>query len=180
MAGIGGAGRERHRLRGAAAHRTHILGTAAGFFAFLIIPIWAFYILRDRVSLTDSFADALPHEWRDEVWAVLSIIERVIGRWIRAQLLLGLVVGLATFLGLLLLGADRPALYPVRGAARGHRRHPRAAAHHRPDPVHVPTLLVALTASDPVIAAIAVVVLYLVVQQVEGAVARAQDPGQRG
>ena len=48
-----------------------ILGTAAGFFAFLIIPIWAFYILRDRVKLTDAFADSLPPEWRDEVWAVL-------------------------------------------------------------------------------------------------------------
>lgn len=31
-----------------------ILGTAAGFFGFVIIPIWAFYILRDRVRLTLS------------------------------------------------------------------------------------------------------------------------------
>jgi predicted PurR-regulated permease PerM len=148
-----------------------ILGTATSFFAFLIIPIWAFYILRDRVHLTDSFADALPHEWRDEVWAVLSIVERVIGRWIRAQLLLGLVVGVATFLGLLLLGATIDPrftqfavllaviagileLLPIIG----------------PILSMIPTLLVALTASDPVVAAVAVVILYLVVQQVEGAV----------
>jgi predicted PurR-regulated permease PerM len=150
---------------------TTILGTAASFFGFLIIPIWAFYILRDRVKLTGAFADALPAEWRDEVWAVLSIIERVVGKWIRAQLLLGVVVGIATFAGLLLLGflidprftqfavllavvAGILELLPIIG----------------PIISMIPTLLVALTTSDPVIAAIAVVVLYLVVQQVEGAV----------
>ena len=149
-----------------------ILGTAAGFFAFLIIPIWAFYILRDRVHLTDSFADALPHEWRDEVWAVLSIIERVIGRGSRAH-------------------PDCSALV----CGRGHLPRP-AAARRDDDPRFtqfavllaviagifellpiigpilsmVPTLLVALTTPEPVVAAIAVVLLYLVVQQVEGAV----------
>src|SRR4051812_14028566 len=148
-----------------------ILGTVAGFFGFLIIPIWAFYILRDRVNLTDAFADSLPHEWRDEVWAILSIIERVVGRWIRAQLLLGLIVGAATFGGLMLLGffidprfmqfavllaviAGIFELLPIIG----------------PIISMVPTLLVALTTSNPVWGAIAVVILYLVVQQVEGAV----------
>jgi len=148
-----------------------LLGTAAGFFAFLIIPIWAFYILRDRVKLTDSFASALPEEWRDEVWAVLTIIEQVFGRWIRAQLLLGFVVGLATFVGLLVLGvlvdprftdfavllaviAGILELLPIIG--------PIISA--------VPTLLVALTTSDPVLAVVAVVILYVVVQQTENAV----------
>ncbi len=148
-----------------------ILGTAAGFFAFLIIPIWAFYILRDRVRLTDAFADALPSEWRDEVWAVLAIIERVIGRWIRAQILLGLIVGVATFGGLLLLGAlidPRFTQFAVLLAV--------IAGIFELLPIigpiisMIPTLLVALTTSDPVVAAIAVVILYLVVQQVEGAV----------
>jgi predicted PurR-regulated permease PerM len=148
-----------------------ILGTATGFFAFLIIPIWAFYILRDRVKLTNAFANALPQEWRDEVWAVLAIIEQVVGRWIRAQLLLGFVVGLATFLGLLLLGvvidprftqfavllaviAGILELLPIIG--------PIISA--------VPTLLVALTTSDPVLAVVAVTLLYVVVQQTENAV----------
>ncbi|HEY7024149.1 MAG TPA: AI-2E family transporter [Candidatus Limnocylindrales bacterium] len=148
-----------------------ILGTAAGFFAFLIIPIWAFYILRDRVRLTDTFAQALPQEWRDEVWAVLTIIEQVFGRWIRAQLLLGFVVGVATFVGLLVLGllidprftqfavllaviAGILELLPIIG--------PIISA--------VPTLLVALTTTDPVLAVVAVVILYVVVQQTENAV----------
>lgn len=148
-----------------------IAGTAASFFGFLIIPIWAFYILRDRVRLTDQLAASLPPAWRDEVWGVLSIIERVFGRWIRAQLLLGLIVGAATYGGLLLLGwfvdprflqfavflaviAGILELLPIIG----------------PIISMFPTLLVALTTSDPVLGVISVLILYLAVQQLENAV----------
>jgi len=150
---------------------TTILGTAAGFFAFLIIPIWAFYILRDRVRLQEQFTRSLPAEWRDEVVAVLSIIERVFGRWIRGQIILGLIVGAATFAGLLILGwtidqrfiqfavflaviAGVLELLPIIG----------------PIISMIPTLLVALTTDDATTALIGVVILYLIVQQVENAI----------
>jgi predicted PurR-regulated permease PerM len=148
-----------------------VLGTAAGFFGYLIIPIWAFYILRDRVRLTDQLQAALPAAWRDETWAILTIVERVFGRWVRAQILLGLIVGGATFAGLLLLGwtvdprflqfalllaviAGVLELLPIIG----------------PLISMIPTLLVALTTSDPLVSVIAVLVLYLAVQQLENAV----------
>jgi predicted PurR-regulated permease PerM len=148
-----------------------IAGTLAGLFGFLIIPIWAFYILRDRTRLTARAYDALPPAWRDDTWAVLRIIDRVIGRWIRAQILLGLIVGGATYLGLFLLGhfvdprflqfaillaviAGVLELLPIIG----------------PILAMIPTLLIALTTADPVVALLAVVVLYIVVQQVENAV----------
>ena len=148
-----------------------LVGTAASFFGFLIIPIWAFYILRDRVRLTERLAASLPPTWRPDVWAVLSIIERVFGRWIRAQIVLGLIVGTGTWLGLMVLGwlvdprfhqfavllaviAGVLELLPIIG----------------PIIAMIPTLLVALTAGDPLLAAIAVILLYTVIQQVEGAV----------
>jgi predicted PurR-regulated permease PerM len=148
-----------------------LLGTAAGFFGFLIIPIWAFYILRDRVRLTERLATSLPPSWRDDVWSVLTIIERVFGRWIRAQLLLGVIVGAVTWLGLMLLGwlvdprfqdfavllaviAGILELLPIIG----------------PILSMIPTLLVALTTQDPVVGIVAVVILYTAIQQVEGAV----------
>ncbi len=145
-----------------------VAGTAAGFFGFLIIPIWAFYILRDRVNLTEGFLSAFPESWRDEIWAVLTIIERVFGRWIRGQIILGLIVGLATFAGLMLLGwlvdprflqfavllaviAGILELLPIIG----------------PIIAMIPTLLIALTTRDPVLSVIAVLILYIVVQQLE-------------
>lgn len=148
-----------------------LLGTAAGFFGFLIIPIWAFYILRDRVRLAAQFDAALPPTWRPDVWAVVTIVERVVGRWIRAQIVLGLIVGIATYLGLLALGwfvdprflqfavllaviAGLLELLPIIG----------------PIIAMIPTLLVALTTADPFVSLVSVLVLYTAVQQVENAV----------
>jgi predicted PurR-regulated permease PerM len=148
-----------------------VLGTVASLFGFIIIPIWAFYLLRDRPGLTVRLMAALPPAWRADVWAVLVIFNRVIGRWIRAQIVLGVIVGAATYVGLLLLGnlvdprflqfavllavvAGVLELLPIIG----------------PILAMIPTLLIALTTADPVVAVLSVVVLYTVVQQVENAV----------
>ncbi len=80
-------------------------GFVATFFAFLIVPVWAFYLLKDRPSLVRSFEASLPPEWRPDIDAVMAIIGRVFGSWVRGQVLLGVTVGVATFAGLLLLGA---------------------------------------------------------------------------
>lgn len=77
----------------------------SAIFAYLVIPIFVFYLLKDRPALTTTFAGALPSGWRPDVAAVASIADRVFGRWLRGQLLLGITVGLATFVGLEVLGA---------------------------------------------------------------------------
>lgn len=86
-----------------------VLRATTGFltaaFAFLIVPVWAFYLLKDRPSLVRSFEASLPPEWRPDIDAVTAIVGRVFGSWVRGQVLLGVTVGVATFLGLLLLGA---------------------------------------------------------------------------
>lgn len=145
-----------------------IASTLASAFGFLIIPIWVFYVLKDLPRLGVSFVAALPQGWRPDGLAIAGIVDHTIGRWIRGQLFLGTVVGVATFLGLLLLGefvdpvffsfavllavvAGVLELVPIIG----------------PILSMIPTLALALTAGDPIKAAIAVVLLYLVVQQVE-------------
>jgi predicted PurR-regulated permease PerM len=135
-------------------------------FGYLILPVWAFYLLKDRVALTESFDRSLPPAWRFDVWAVLRIARRVFGQWVRAQLLLGITVGVFTFVGLLVLSrvvdpvfgryaillsitAGILELLPIIG--------PIISA--------VPAVLLAATAGlEPVIAAL---VLYTLVQQVE-------------
>jgi len=72
----------------------------SAFFAYLVIPIFVFYLLKDRPALVASVHGALPAEWRPDIRAVTTIVDRVFARWLRGQLLLGLVVGLATFVGL--------------------------------------------------------------------------------
>ena len=72
-------------------------------FGYILLPVWVFYLLKDRVSLTQQFDRSLPAAWRFDTWAVLRIVRRLFGQWVRAQLVLGVTVGLFTFIGLLLL-----------------------------------------------------------------------------
>lgn len=71
---------------------------------FLIVPVWSFFVLKDRPRLARAFESALPREWIPDIEAVIAIVGRVFGSWIRGQILLGLVVGVATFIGLVVLG----------------------------------------------------------------------------
>jgi len=80
-------------------------GLVGSIFGYIIIPVWAFYLLKDRKSLMERFDQALPEEWRADVWATTRLVQRVFGQWVRAQLFLGMTVGAATFVGLLVLSA---------------------------------------------------------------------------
>lgn len=142
---------------------TSIVG---GLFGYILLPVWVFYILKDRVSLTDQFDRSLPAAWRFDTWAILRIVRRLFGQWVRAQLVLGVTVGIFTFVGLIVLSrlvdpvfgryavllsvtAGILELLPIIG--------PIISA--------VPAVLLAATAGlEPVIAAL---VLYTLVQQVE-------------
>jgi predicted PurR-regulated permease PerM len=81
-----------------------VAGLVASIFGYLIIPVWVFYLLKDRPTLTRAFDRSLPAEWRADTWEVIHIVERVFSQWVRAQVLLGVTVFIATYVGLLALG----------------------------------------------------------------------------
>ncbi|MEO8208550.1 MAG: AI-2E family transporter [Chloroflexota bacterium] len=76
----------------------------AALLTFLIVPVWSFFVLKDRPRLKRAFQSVIPLEWLPDVQSVVAIVARVFGSWVRGQVLLGLTVGIATFLGLLFLG----------------------------------------------------------------------------
>lgn len=135
-------------------------------FGYLILPVWVAYLLKDRVGLMAAFDRAIPGTWRFDVWAVIRTIERVFGQWVRGQIILGLSVGVLTFVGLLVASelidpifgryalllsviAGVLELVPIIG--------PIIAA--------IPAVLLAATAGPGVMAA--ALVLYTLIQQVE-------------
>lgn len=143
-----------------------VTGIAYALLGYLIVPVWAFYVLKDRPALARSALAVLPDAWRPDAVAVGGIVDRVLGRWLRAQLILGGAVGLLTLLGLMALAATvDPALgryalllalvagllemLPIIG--------PILAA--------VPALILGLTVSPQ--ATMLVFLLYLGIQQVE-------------
>ena len=132
----------------------------------VIIPVWLFFVLKDRAAFPRAVAGALPPAWRPDGDSVLAILARVGGRWVRGQLLLGAAVFMATVIGLAILTAigfgelgqfmlvlaliaGVLEWFPIIG--------PIIAA--------VPAILIALTISPA--AVIAVIVLYTAVQQLE-------------
>lgn len=148
---------------------TSVVGLVGSVFGYLIIPVWAFWILKDRPAIVRAFDRAVPTAWRADTWAVLGIVRRVFGSWVRGQIVLGIVVGVATFIGLMVLGnvvdpvfsryavllaviAGFLELLPIIG--------PIIAA--------IPAVLLGATAGVPGI--VAALLLYFAVQQVENTV----------
>jgi predicted PurR-regulated permease PerM len=145
---------------------TGATGLIGVVFGYLILPVWAAYLLKDRVVLMTAFDRAIPKSWRFDVWAVIRTIERVFGQWVRGQIILGLSVGVFTFVGLLIASqlidpifgryaillsviAGVLELVPIIG--------PIIAA--------IPAVLLAATAGPGTI--VAALILYTLIQQVE-------------
>ena len=103
-------------------------------FAYFILPVWVAYILKDKTTLVATFDRSLPAAWRFDTWAVIKTVERDFGQWVRGQILLGFAVGIATFIGLIVLSnLVDPIFGRYARPAVGHRRAVRARADHRPD-----------------------------------------------
>jgi predicted PurR-regulated permease PerM len=154
-------------LRGLLAPTLNAVLRAATFvLGLIVVPVWLFFVLKDREGFSRSVAGALPPSWRADAENVLALLGRVGGRWVRGQLLLGLSIFIATVIGLTLLTVVGFAEFgqftlilaliagvlewlPILG--------PIVAA--------VPAILIGLSIGVP--AAVAAAVLYTAIQQLE-------------
>jgi predicted PurR-regulated permease PerM len=154
-------------LRGLVAPTINALvGAAAFLLGLIVVPVWLFFVLKDRESFTRSVASGMPPTWRADVENVIALLGRLGGRWVRGQLLLGLSIFIATVIGLtaltmagftefgqftlvLALIAGILEWFPIIG--------PIVSA--------IPAILIGATIGLP--AVIAVIVLYTAIQQLE-------------
>jgi predicted PurR-regulated permease PerM len=143
-----------------------VLRTAGFVVGLVVIPVWLFFVLKDRERLPGAVEGALPDGWRPDARNVMALSAGVGGRWVRGQLVLGAAIFLATAIGLTILTfvgfsefgeftlvlaliAGVLEWFPIIG--------PVIAA--------VPAILIGLTISPP--AAVAAVILYTAIQQLE-------------
>ena len=126
---------------------------------FAIVPFFLFYILKDREEVVGGVYSLLPERGRTHARTVIFMVNRVIGSYVRAQLLSATIVGVLVFIGLSILGVKFAAilglvaglfgLIPIIGPLLG----------------AVPGLLVTLASSPGQIAWVALV--YVIVQLIE-------------
>jgi predicted PurR-regulated permease PerM len=145
---------------------TAVLRTATFVLGLIVVPVWLFFVLKDRERFPAAVAGALPPTWRADAENLLALLAGVGGRWVRGQLLLGGSVFLATAIGLTILTfigfrefgqfalvlaliAGILEWFPIIG--------PILSA--------IPAILIGLTISPA--AALAAVALYTVIQQLE-------------
>jgi len=85
--------------------------TIMGFF---ILPFFLFFVLNDYESFQKHFYEYLPASAAKHTASILTIIGNNMGRYLRSQLILGLIVGFMVFIGLAILKVDySPALATV-------------------------------------------------------------------
>ena len=120
-----------------------LLRAATFLLGLVVIPVWLFFVLKDREGFSRSVAGAMPPGWRADVENLLALLGRVGGRWVRGQLLLGASIFVATVIGLTLL--TLVGFGPIVAA--------------------IPAILIGLSIGPP--AAIAAALLYTAIQQLE-------------
>jgi predicted PurR-regulated permease PerM len=77
------------------------------FFANLIvIPVVAFYLLRDWSNLLGFIRETLPNIWRDKVMALAAQCDEVLSSFIRGQLMVMASLAVIYSIGLSIIGVD--------------------------------------------------------------------------
>jgi predicted PurR-regulated permease PerM len=141
--------------------------TIAFLIGFLVIPFFLFYTLNGTPQLPAVVNNVLHPKIRADFWNIWRILDRLMGSYVRGQLILGIIIGVTTFIGLWALklfgydisytvllsilagiGELIPFLGPILSA--------------------IPAIIVAF--GDGLSAVLAVIVLYVIIQQVESQV----------
>ncbi|MBN1375145.1 MAG: AI-2E family transporter [Dehalococcoidia bacterium] len=85
--------------------------TVLGFF---VLPFFLFFVLNDYESFQKFFYDYLPPNAARHTASILTIIGNAMGRYLRSQLILGVIVGVMVFIGLSIVNVPyAPALAAV-------------------------------------------------------------------
>lgn len=81
-----------------------LLSLFSNVLAVVAVLVFAFYLLSQRDSLEEQLENLVGDKERNRVSKVINLLEIKLGSWARGQLALMLVVGLANYIGLKLLG----------------------------------------------------------------------------
>lgn len=136
-----------------------ITSLVGGMAAFVIILVLAFYIVVEEDAWKRLFRRLAPDEYQPYLSQLFSKMQTKIGLWLRGQLILMLVVGVASYLGLLLLGVPYAL---VLGLLAGLLE---IIPYAGPTLSAIPALVIAFGES-PFKAAM-VLILFIIIQQIE-------------
>lgn len=81
-----------------------VFGIFGGFLSFISVLVMTFYMLLEKRGLQGLVEVFVPAEWQEKVGSTLALMQQRMGLWLRGQLVLMLVVGVLSYVSLLILG----------------------------------------------------------------------------
>jgi len=130
-----------------------------GIVSFFIVLVITFYMTVEESSLKRAVTFFLPESYREFSIQLINKIQLKIGAWLKGQLILCLIIGVLSYIGLLILGVDY-ALILALVAAVGE-----FIPYLGPVISSVPAIFFAFAQSP--VKALFVLVLYIIIQQLE-------------
>ncbi|PIZ00342.1 hypothetical protein COY62_02955 [bacterium (Candidatus Howlettbacteria) CG_4_10_14_0_8_um_filter_40_9] len=136
------------------------LGVFNGIFGFITVLVLAFYFLIEKDAIEKLIVHYFPENYKRRGTRVLKKISRNMSLWFRGQIALSLIIGFISYVGLLIIGVNYALtlavwvafteLIPIIGPILG----------------GIPAVLIAST--DSINKGVYVILLYVVIQALEG------------
>lgn len=130
-----------------------------GLFSFLLITVFSFYLATQEKGIQSFLRLITPLSYEPYIIDLWERSQRKLGRWLRAQMLLGAIVGVLIFFGLTFLGVKHALLFAVLAAIF------EIIPVVGPILAAVPAVVTAFLSSS--FLGVSTIVLYVVVQQLE-------------
>ena len=136
-----------------------VISIFGGLFSFLAIIVISFYLSVMRGGIESFIRSVVPREYEASVLNIWRRSEIKVGRWLQGQLLLALIVGLAVYVVLSLLGVKFALLLGILAMVL------ELVPNVGPVLAAVPAVILAFTQSPAL--GLWVVLAYLIIQQLE-------------
>lgn len=142
---------------------SNLLGVALNAFSifllFIAVAVFAFYLLLEREKIKKNLYLLLPHLPKERVDTLAYKIELKLGSWVRGELVLMLIIGVATYIGLTLLRVEFALpLAVIAGLLE-------IVPNFGPTISAIPAIIIAFVQAP--ILAVGVLALYILIQQLE-------------
>ncbi|MEI6510594.1 MAG: AI-2E family transporter [Candidatus Uhrbacteria bacterium] len=138
---------------------SQVAGFLSGFVALFVVLVLAFYMIVEEDAARKLFRSFAPVEYQPFIAQMIAKMQTKIGAWLRGQLLLGLIVGVCLFVGLVILNVKYALLLAVLAGLF------EIIPYVGPTLSLIPAVIIGFVQSP--VKGLAVLILYLVVQQLE-------------
>ncbi|WP_087677521.1 AI-2E family transporter [Garciella nitratireducens] len=132
----------------------------SGILNIVMIPVVTYYFLKDKEYFKKIMIELMPKKWRIKILEIAKDSDRVIGGFVRGKIIVAIFVGVFTALGLYLLNINYAVIIGVVTGIID------IIPYFGPVIAAIPAIIIAFFQHP--IKAIWVIILFIIVQQIEG------------